>query len=645
MTALTPERSDLYIEYSTVSTTPIKTGHFISDCLEKILKIAQSIFDFFAGIIQRFSACRMRVKEVSALKFNMDQQTFDRMQRVDLPVSMSLPSDIQEKIRHQASKRIVERLDAEREPLHPRSTDEEDYAQQYQEIYDETLRRPLETAVADYTKFKEIFEKLRTSLDSPAEGSSTSKLQQVVKNIRALAVSPFYSTFWMCDDLPEIAALQRLVMTLYEGTAKEMYAPYGKIVARGISTEEKVSRKFFESMQKAYSQGFHSDISLNYLIFNAHRLPELSKSVLGFAGKYDPINGVGNTPCSLYKETISLDSKKGSITCIMTATPTVGNALSPEMHVMLKTLENNYFKVKKGELPETTPTHWNYCNLQGLASDSLQFTRSKAIIEAQRQYPFSFSAASIAINSPFHMDGTHLTSAENMIPQAIQAQKSACTLLDDAYAEELINHICHSDNYTLDHRKNPNAAYYFPLKSDEQKMLFKQDITSIVGECLALAQKADCRASAQELLKDQNHKDVEVLAEWIRKSLFRELVHLGMVRYFQLKQLHNTPGSLFATSACIESIDRGNKVSNQMLWSLADQNSQDEADQTLFDTIHGRPLTSAGRLILSDRAISFLALSTAATRQEVRELLNTTLSAIANIDLRDSSIATAIRVF
>lgn len=619
-----------------------KAGRVVSSICRRVVEKIRSVFDQIIARVEHSIVSWRKSREVRVLKVGIHQQTFEQLQACQLPEFSRLLPDLQSQVRSSTLERQVAQL-----VLAKGATLTSDIFSSIQQVVNgllveeetptipehlqglctiDELHTLLEKVDAEapqsehlsgwFDEFQIRFEKLRASLQTPAAGDGTTKLNAVIKNLRALANSSFYSTLWMCDEIPEIAAMHELVQSLYtKGVAGEMYAPLGELATGGGAPEASLPERILGSINRSYDNGFEVELlSPDTLVQNADRVVEASKAVFSWMGKYDPIRGMGNTPCSLYREQV----EESSITCVMAASPTLGTSISPEMHVMLRFLENNFFKVLQGQLPKTTPTHWNYCNLQALGGDSLQFKRSKAILEAQKQYPFSFSAFSVALNSPFHMDGVFATSAENMVPGAICAQKSQQTVLGEVYAETLLSHIIHEDNFSLNPtRNNPNAVYFFDIKDDEEKIAFQATVKELIEKCFKLAQRANSIRSAQLLLGHTDHPDEAVLAAWVKKAIFRELVHLALVRYFQLKKLQSTPGELLATTACMESIDRGNKLSNQMLWALFG----DQASQTIFDTFHGRPLIGGGRFIMTDRALSFLALTSGVNQQKVQKLL------------------------
>lgn len=629
-----------------------KAGHVITSSSQKVGEKIRAVFDQKIARVEHSVASWRKSREVRVLKVGIHQQTFERLQACTLPESSRLLPDLQSRIRSSTFERQVARLVLTKGGALASDPDTFSSIQQIvnallieeepptipeslQDLFtiDElnTLLAKVDMEAAQsqhfpgwFDEFQVHFEKLRASLQTPAAGNGTNKLNAVIKNLRALEASSWYSKFWMCDEIPEIAAMHELVQSLYtKGAADEMYAPLGALATGGNALEASLPERLLGSINRSYDNGFEVNmLSPDSLLQNADRVVKASKAIFSCMGKYDPIKEMGNTPCSLYKESVE---EERSITCIMTASPTLGTSISPEMHMMLKTLENNFFKVLQGQLPKATPTHWNYCNLQALGGDSLQIKRSRAILEAQQQYPFSFSAFSVALNSPFHMDGVVATSAENMVSQAVCAQKSQRTTLDRAYAETLLSHIIHEDNFSLNFkRNNPNAVYFFDMKDDEEKSEFQGTVEELINKCFKLAQKADSARPAELLLGRADHPDEAVLAAWVEKAIFRELVHLALVRYFQLKKMQSTPGELLATTACMESIDRGNKVSNQMLWALFG----DQASQTIFDTFHGRPLVGAGRFIMTDRALSFLALTSGMDQKKVQKLLEEKVPAL-----------------
>ena len=232
--------------------------------------------------------------------------------------------------------------------------------------------------------------------------------------------------------------------------------------------------------------------------------------------------------------------RAGSLQVLCSSTPTVGDKVAPEMKAAILQLK------QKGR-------RWCYVNLQNIVSHDEGF-RSRALMQLNKEFPETFYGITFTQDSSFFVD-------ESDAPA------------DEQYAVLMKEELLKTCNFTLENRiGSGDSGYYFP----HGKKRWIEPLTMIVD--MALKAASGCKRVA-----------------------FRELVHLGIIRYYQLA----TQASL-STIACKEGIDRGAKVNAEILWALAD--NAKEYEKYIFSLLFARALLTRSRAILPDRVQQIAAL-------------------------------------
>lgn len=660
------------------STTPLqgiasvdclgKIRHTLDSIYQKIERVVHSVFQTLSLPIQREIASWRQSRHIRELKRGVHKHILEAMQSCVLSSQTASLDTLEEQAKRHAIERVLVKNMVDRgikpsrellvqieqdldkvlnnpsllSSLHvikEKSITEDDLTTSLLSIRKSRESFNIAFVQKSYSEFSLLFQNLQSSLKEGKFSNPTLQMSAVISDLRKLFSSSFYTNYWMCDHFPEITFLQNLALAFYtKKQAQELYTPFGELARRGKTTSKPLPKRFLSSVRKAPRAHLHTSMfSLGYIFQNIGRIMAAVRAFFPFMGKYDSVQQLGNTPCRLFEEHLMIEDKSSSIVSVMTPTPTLGFSLTPEMHLVLQGLENNYFNVIKGLLPPSTPTHWSFCNLQSL-NIFMQYKRSQAIMLAQEEYPFSFSAYSLDLNSSIHMDG--ISDTGSSISQALRAQKKCGSELNEDYKNHLIEHILNRGNFSIKEKKRkPESCYYFPFYNEGEKEKLRTLVKQLADRSFEIAQQSDCLSAAQELLgKDASEKNVQHMAKWIKKAIFRELIHLGLIRGFQLQRAATTPGALLSTAACMESIDRGNKVSNQMLWALADY-QDGEADKVVFNTLHGRALVGSSRIMFPSRSLAFSAFILGTQRDEVRAFLQRQIQEFVQISTTGSSVS------
>ena len=278
------------------------------------------------------------------------------------------------------------------------------------------------------------------------------------------------------------------------------------------------------------------------------------------------------------------------------------------MLALLQAMSNRYrmkLEDSKEDVKSPDTTHLHYTNLQNIkASD--EGARSREIMRIQQEFPLSFSAISLTHDSEFYMDGIHGIDPNKVRQQIIKQQtpspKHTPTILDTNYKEAFKTEILNDHNFSLDTIKQ-GTGYYFPIQNNDEKDLFKEAVESIIDKAYTLADKME--PSVADIALDD---ELQKIFEWEKKAAFRELVILGVARYFQTKNMAELPkgSTSLAITACKENIDRGGKMTAEFAYSAIE--GQEEASDCAYNAAISRAPLARFRIPLDYRMKPFMAL-------------------------------------
>lgn len=466
----------------------------------------------------------------------------------------------------------------------------------------------------DYRHFAKRILALISILEH-SKKSCQKKNQTLLKALRTCITHPIYHFLKEDETHPAIVLLHSLCLaSLAEPPLLESFLPLAEQIGACTAQEISENLAFCEllktSRQSAYVHGLmKNDRSLRYALRHGKYLVGALLSMsfgrwLSWIKKYDPRGDLENNPGALFEQTfVTASHTQCAARTIYTPSPTVGEAVAPEMHAALQAMENRALQsnesLKKEYLPYISLV---YTNLQNLQSPH-ERKRSLVLMRLQRQYPLSFFVATVSQDSPFYRDGVGGRN-EKKIARNIAKGTSA---LDNAYKEALVQEIVNDNNFVFPYEPICACSHYsFPIRTIGEKMLYVKRFIDIIEEAYSLVAT---KPTANN---------------WYAKAAFRELVFLGIIAFQQalsiqrIQQTHSSFSVLF-TNACKENIDRGGKTNAELFWALGNR-TKDSLKQVLA-AIHGRALLTRARLMHSHRIEAMYALTLLLSQDEVAAFL------------------------
>lgn len=390
---------------------------------------------------------------------------------------------------------------------------------------------------------------------------------------------------------PDIHFLHSMALAcLMEPTPLDAYTKLG-VVEETQSSENSATTQqpssFSQSLStlrdKGIKAGYHSSHSTAEFLFEHPMSTIRSMASSTGIGVYDP-RASGNLTGTLYRETLTRkDTNTTQVhrRTVYTPTPTSGTSVTPETRLVLQALENRHFMapedLKKNHFPYK---NWVYTNLQDIHSSySQEGKRSRAIMQLNTEFPLSFTGISISADSPFYKDGV---SGGETKDYAKKKEKSAAEPWDRNYYKKMLDDL--------------NSSYYsFPVQDTKAA---QDEWESHKNQIVETAFKIiDAITVHQNLLEADKNEFL-----WNKKAAFRELVMLGIIRYWQCKGSQGNSDNILCTNACKECIDRGGMKNAALLWALGGK--RDDVLKALL----GRSLLARYRLILPDRLEPFIGL-------------------------------------
>jgi hypothetical protein len=461
-------------------------------------------------------------------------------------------------------------------------------------------------------KIVDIIELLQRPFDSTGQLNT-----KILFTLRKALNNSGYQFLKELETHPAVHLLHSLCLASYADPVamnafKELGVSLAEVTTQEVSKEHKNKKldfhDFLRSSHKHISKKglIEKDLSFQYAqYFFPHLWISLFSLYLGrlltFFGLkgYDPRGDIQNNPSALYDEELKLHERNAVVRTFYTPSVTIGDVVAPEAEAVLMALENRYFMTDLERKQDAYPyLMWTYTNLQNITSYNEGF-RSRALMEMQSKYPFSFRAITLTQDSSFYRAQVKLSSLDD-------------EPLSVSYREEMKKSLTHRDNFTLENRqKFAGGGYYFP-----KKIISKEILEKI------------CDMAYSELIHEVKPKSVtQTRWNWMVKASFRELVTLGIIKYFQAKVAvelmekfsDSCDIKLLATNTCKEGIDRGGKINACLLWALGQATEQEK--QQVFAAFHSRALLSRYRMVISDRVEPMLSLTEVVTHDDLQKFL------------------------
>ena len=496
----------------------------------------------------------------------------------------------------------------------------------------------------DYKELCLILQELDTYIETASsQDLDRTQLAEANKKILSLLRKAIQSDAYqfLCHDesIPAIAYVHRMVMASFiSPTPLTVYQELGTQTLRGaqesigLESRQKATdgggiRNFFsrilQHLRKS-AQDQHltaSDKSAEYFLSHSRVAFAALKGETRLFGQYDP-KMAENASGTLFTQTVG----STEVSAVYSPTPTLGDKVSPEAEAFLQALENRQF-MSDGQLQKepkyARQTHWSFASLQNRTSGN-EGPRARAIMALNREFPLSFTGITIDQDSEFYRDGVEGSSDEEIERQMV---KHGRTQIDGSYKDMMMDQLIDGAGYDLPvmSRENLEKAYRPIVEKAFEVVSAKTFIKP--------AQNPEELSDAYEK-RVQNEKQ---LWQWRQKAAFRELVNLGVMRYWQLKSLP-AQRSAVVTCCCKECIDRGGKVMAEFLWALGD--GSDETLKQVFSALQGRALLARRRIILPARLEPFIALAEFVSQKDAQEFLNEKVGgqAMPGVDL--SAVAT-----
>ncbi len=429
------------------------------------------------------------------------------------------------------------------------------------------------------------------------------EVKHILFEIRAAAATPAYQFLKREEAHPAVCLLHTLCLASYiDVELLAAYSMIGEAIYEATGEKETLYKTLIASMPAAVHAGLiQNDASFSYIkSYSRYLLGALKSRRIGSflkllgLGEYDPRGELANNAGMLFEEEItpSHAHEKIVVRTIYTPSPTIGDAVSPEARCFLQALENRHFLspdvLKNDPYPFSC---WFYVNLQNITSKH-EGKRSRALMQLNCEYPFSFYGITVSQDSSFYRGGI-VSKDVKKFTKALVAEEP----LNTHYRQAMLDELCAEDNFTT-----ANRGYYFPGSSTTWKSAFQAIVDDAFHVAIAVSRPEGM---------------IEARWNWQQKAAFRELVAIGIMRYAQLQVAKR--GSIVTTYACKESIDRGGKINACMLWALAKEPTK--VEKQVFHVLHARALLGRFRLILAMRAQPLFALMNTLKQETVHAFL------------------------
>ena len=469
----------------------------------------------------------------------------------------------------------------------------------------------------DYKKLHDITKKLQAALQDPSPKNPAKANKKALLLLRKALSTSAYSLLCHDESIPEIRFLHQLVMASFVDinpldhfeNLGDHISEHGQINTDSISSKEGFSQTLRTFREKGQQQRLMaSDHTAAYVLSAWGQTIGAFRSV-GAPGKYDP-RALENIGGRLFREDLAVGDGRRTVplTAIYSHSPTIGNKVSLETKAFLQAMENRCFMTPeelKKEPDFAKNTHWTYTNLQNTLNRH-EAPRSRAIMALNQEFPFSFTGITITQDSPFFTDGIkgHMQQER----RAQQAIRGRAVPLNKAYALRMHEEII-----------SENGGYSFPPDPNWEEVSLE-----IVRKALTMTESFS--------IKDPQTPE-DCLHNSKVKTAFRELVNLGLIRYWQMNSLPEQGQGLVST-CCKECIDRGGKMMSEFLWALGD-NTPDTLKHVIYSA-HSRALLARKRLILPHRLEPFLHLSEVVDQREVKNFLTEQIIPLADTTIKSS---------
>ena len=459
----------------------------------------------------------------------------------------------------------------------------------------------------------------------------------VIKSLRACESNAAYQFLRENEAHPVIQYLHIIALVAFtQPVHLTAYSKFGdhlaEVTSKGLEKETPTTfrlpneKPLPKLLRKARDFGYKlglikDDLTLEYVIkhpskslsaFSSHWL---GKKILGYLRPYDPNLDQENHQGAAYDEAYRFDNgEKVDSRRIYAATPTIGDTVSGEAKLFLQAMQNRHFfskeELKKDPYPFLV---WNCTNLQNITT-SEEGSRSVAIMELAQQFPLSFYGISLTLDSDFYKAGVRGHNEKKITEQILENGKEP---FNENYQKKMYNEIINPKNFTLEKRKkaeNKGGGNYFPLRTEAERNQFSND-------CEWLIQLAFDAIPPSESLTGQ-----ELYAfQWYQKAAFRELVTMGLIKYFEAKSAQKLASEqkenpqMVTSAQCKECIDRGGRIDAAFIWGSTSDSKENE--KLAFTAFHARALLCRSRLILPDRAEPFYALTQMCDQGQVNKFL------------------------
>ena len=483
----------------------------------------------------------------------------------------------------------------------------------------------------EYQKFHDEVQHIRECVQQKNLDSKGLKNahRTILESLRKIEGNKAYRFLKNQESHPLIGYVHRISLALYsQPKVLSAYTIVGDhlqcVTLEGIRNKQENIPSLPELLKRGREFGYQHGLIINdhtvqYVVGNPNQtmgalssLPKY-KQVLSVFDPHKDENYVGAT------YDITYEGMQHSVNArrIYTPTPTVGDSIAPEVRLVLQAMQNRQF-MKKNELEKDPYPYllWNCSNLQNINSEE-ENARSVAIMKLQEQFPFSFKAITISLDSTFQKDGVTGHSEEKII-EALK--NNASGPLDENYMKLAFEELCKEENFSLiDRVKNKGGSYYFPTTSEKEKKEFQEILKSIVVRAFSIVQS---KKAPQNLVKEELSE-----WQWHQKAAFRELINMGIIAYFEansaesIRTLFPGFGKILTSSQCKECMDRGGRVTALFLWGMCPES--EENSRLVFSALHARAPMCRKRLILADRLEPMYALMRILSHQEVNGFLQT----------------------
>ncbi len=505
----------------------------------------------------------------------------------------------------------------------------------------------LKRADKDYQALCKDIKKLHEAITKEVpKDKLQAKNKEIMMLLRQCMNHSVYEMIKHDESIPAISYLHGIAMASFLHPKPMTY--FQDIGNEFDSSSEKASlkEKVTKGCKNAVKKGMlRDDGTLEYFFrFTAQRIGAFFSTSIGSAFMdYDPRVALENAAGTLYSQPVEIGQKKVVSRTIYTPSPTVGNSVAPEMRMFVQAMHNRRIAaIEDKENTEKTPrdiaypnvVHWHYTNLQNIRSGD-EGPRSIAIMQMAEEYPLSFSAVTVSHDSKFYMDGIHSKSPEKLQKEIIQQQtpnKSYTpSVLNEEYKAAFRKELLDPHNYSLSNPKQ-GKGYYFPIDTKNVQAFEKwqRELGQILDEAYEktsqLQMPEDFLAENQTLSNEERQK----IFEWEKKAAFRELVTIGITRYFQTKAIANLPDGTITidNESCKEDIDRGGKLTAELSYTAIDDHNT--ATQFAYNAVMSRAPLARYRVVLAHRIQPFMSLSSLVSHNTMKIFARETIPNIAH---------------